>query len=61
VRALGPALVAGRFAGLWIYLVAPLVDGTVAAMVYHRVLAKAQRSLSPKHRQVAAVAGPFPL
>lgn len=42
VRALGPALVAGRFAGLWIYLVGPLIGGIVAAVVYDRFLAKAQ-------------------
>ena len=34
--------VAGQFTGLWIYLIAPLLGGIAAAVVYHRVLAKAQ-------------------
>lgn len=42
VRELGPALVAGKFTGLWIYLVGPLIGGVVAAIVYARFLAKAQ-------------------
>lgn len=42
VRALGPALVAGRFSDLWIYIVGPLVGGVLAALVYDRFLAKAQ-------------------
>ena len=42
VRALGPALVAGEFTGLWIYLTAPLLGGIAAAVVYQRWLAKAQ-------------------
>jgi aquaporin Z/aquaporin NIP len=42
VRALGPALVAGEFTGLWIYLIAPPLGGIAAAVVYHRVLAKTQ-------------------
>ena len=33
-RSFGPALVAGDFAGLWIYLTAPLVGGIVAALTY---------------------------
>ncbi|MDT7578165.1 MAG: hypothetical protein QOH17_4498 [Pseudonocardiales bacterium] len=41
VRALGPALVAGQFAALWIYIVGPLVGGILAALVYDRFLAKA--------------------
>lgn len=42
VRALGPALVAGQFTGLWLYVVGPLVGGLIAAVVYDRFLAKAQ-------------------
>ncbi len=42
VRALGPALVAGQFTGLWIYLVGPLIGGVVAAVVYDRFLTKGQ-------------------
>lgn len=33
-RSLGPALVAGDFAGLWIYLTAPLVGAIVAGILY---------------------------
>jgi MIP family channel proteins len=42
VRALGPALVAGQFTGLWIYLVGPLVGGVLAAVVYDRFLGKGE-------------------
>jgi len=31
---LGPALVAGDFNGLWIYLLAPVVGGVIAALAY---------------------------
>jgi glycerol uptake facilitator-like aquaporin len=41
-RTLGPALVAGEFTALWVYLIGPLVGGVVAAVVYQRFLAKAQ-------------------
>jgi MIP family channel proteins len=41
-RTLGPALVAGEFTALWVYLIGPLLGGVVAAMVYDRFLAKAQ-------------------
>jgi aquaporin NIP len=33
-RSFGPALVANDFAGLWIYVAAPLVGGAIAALVY---------------------------
>ncbi|GAA1297691.1 MIP/aquaporin family protein [Pseudonocardia xinjiangensis] len=39
-RALGPALVAGEFTSLWVYIVAPLIGGIAAAVVYDRFLAK---------------------
>ena len=42
VRTLGPALVAGEFTALWVYLIGPVVGGIAAALVYHRFLAKAQ-------------------
>jgi hypothetical protein len=37
-RALGPMIVAGTFTDWWVYLVAPLAGGAVAAVVYHRFL-----------------------
>ncbi len=36
-RSLGPALASGAMDSLWIYLVAPLVGGTVGALVYGAV------------------------
>jgi aquaporin Z/aquaporin NIP len=42
VRALGPALIAGQFSALWVYLVGPLLGGIAAAVVYDRFLSKAQ-------------------
>lgn len=39
VRALGPELVSGTFTGFWIYLLAPVLGGIVAAVVYDRVIA----------------------
>jgi glycerol uptake facilitator-like aquaporin len=41
-RAFGPALVAGELGPLWIYLLAPTVGGVLAALVYDRVLARAE-------------------
>jgi glycerol uptake facilitator-like aquaporin len=41
-RAIGPALVAGEFSSLWIYIVGPLIGGTAAAALYHRFLANAR-------------------
>jgi MIP family channel proteins len=37
-RALAPMIVAGTFTDWWVYLVAPLAGGAVAAVVYHRFL-----------------------
>jgi aquaporin NIP len=33
-RSFGPALVAGDFNGLWIYIVAPVAGGIIAALIY---------------------------
>lgn len=37
-RAFGPNLLAGELAPLWLYLVAPVVGGVLAALVYDRLL-----------------------
>lgn len=37
-RAFGPAVVSGNLHGLWIYLLAPVVGGVLAAVLYDRVL-----------------------
>jgi MIP family channel proteins len=37
-RALGPMIVAGVFTDWWVYLIAPLVGGALAAMLYIRFL-----------------------
>lgn len=41
VRALGPQIVALHFDSFWIYLLAPLLGGVTAAVVYDRVIGKA--------------------
>jgi len=38
VRALGPMIVAGKFTDWWVYLVAPLAGGAIAATVFHKFL-----------------------
>lgn len=40
-RALGPMLVAGRFTAAWVYVVAPVVGGVLAALLYDRFVAHA--------------------
>jgi MIP family channel proteins len=40
-RAFGPALVSGNWHALWLYLIAPVVGGVLAAVVYDRLLAPA--------------------
>jgi glycerol uptake facilitator protein/aquaporin Z/aquaporin NIP len=37
-RAFGPNLLAGELAPLWLYLVAPVLGGVLAALVYDRLL-----------------------
>jgi len=39
-RTLGPAIVTGNFADLWVYLAGPLVGAAVAAVIYTKVLRK---------------------
>jgi len=40
-RALGPAIMSGTFTSLWLYLLAPIVGGIAAALLYSNVVAKA--------------------
>ncbi|MEU7813586.1 aquaporin [Pseudonocardia sp. NPDC049154] len=40
---LGPALVAGDFSALWAYVLGPIVGGVLAALLYHRFLAKGDK------------------
>lgn len=40
-RALGPMLVAGRFTAAWVYVLAPVLGGVLAALLYDRFVAKA--------------------
>ncbi|GAA4711698.1 MIP/aquaporin family protein [Pseudonocardia yuanmonensis] len=42
-RTLGPAIVAGEFSTLWAYLLGPVVGGALAALLYHRFLAKGDK------------------
>ncbi|WP_432498207.1 MIP/aquaporin family protein [Kineococcus gypseus] len=41
-RAFGPALVSGTWDSFWVYLVGPLVGGVLAALLYDRVLGRAE-------------------
>jgi MIP family channel proteins len=41
-RALGPAMIAGQFAAIWIYIVGPLLGGVAAAFAYDRFLARTE-------------------
>ena len=34
VSSFGPALIAGNFDGIWVFLLAPLVGGVLAALLY---------------------------
>ena len=44
VRALGPMIVAGDFAGLWLYILGPIIGGLAAAFLYDRTMAPAESS-----------------
>ncbi len=41
VRALGPEIVAAHFEAFWVYLLAPLLGGVAAALLYDRVIGRA--------------------
>jgi MIP family channel proteins len=41
-RALGPMIMAGKFTSAWIYMVAPVVGGVLAAVLYDRFIAQAE-------------------
>jgi MIP family channel proteins len=41
VRALGPMIASGSFTSFWVYLIAPVVGGIAAAVVYDRVIGRA--------------------
>jgi len=40
-RALGPAIMSGTYSSLWLYLVAPILGGIAAAVLYDRVVGRA--------------------
>ena len=42
-RALGPMIVAGRFAAWWAYMLGPVIGGTVGALLYSKFLATAEQ------------------
>jgi glycerol uptake facilitator-like aquaporin len=39
-RTLGPAIVAGEFAALWVYILGPIVGGVLAALLYDRFISE---------------------
>jgi glycerol uptake facilitator-like aquaporin len=39
-RTLGPAVVTGNFANLWVYLVGPVLGGMLAGLLYKFVFAE---------------------
>ncbi len=41
-RAFGPNLLAGQLTSLWVYLLAPVVGGVLAALVYDRLLSRGE-------------------
>ena len=41
VRALGPEIVSGTFTSFWVYLLAPIIGGIAAAVLYDRVVGRA--------------------
>lgn len=41
VRALGPEIVSGTFTSFWVYLLAPVVGGIVAAFTFDKIIGRA--------------------
>jgi glycerol uptake facilitator-like aquaporin len=33
-RSIGPAVVSGELTGMWVYILGPVIGGTVAALLY---------------------------
>lgn len=52
-RALGPMIVAGKFTAFWVYLIAPVVGGIIAAFIYDRFVCKT--SLPPPEEEVSVI------
>ncbi len=51
-RSLGPALVSGEQADLWIYLMAPIIGASLAALAYDRLRHRASVSRPEAHTPV---------
>jgi MIP family channel proteins len=53
-RALGPMIVAAKFTGWWLYIIAPILGGLTAGLLYDRVL---RRVSAPKPQEETTVLG----
>jgi glycerol uptake facilitator-like aquaporin len=41
-RTLGPAIVAGEFTAVWVYILGPIAGGVLAALLYDRLISEAE-------------------